>query len=99
MIKTSRQFFQSWERRPEESILPTQLRPVNFSVEDGQLLTQRELLCRERYSGDDQAPDEQKEGIAQNSGFRSRNSFTNDDFISKVMATGKKSEIDGINLT
>jgi len=26
---------------------------VNFPVEDGQLLTQREILCRERYSGDD----------------------------------------------
>jgi hypothetical protein len=38
-----------------------QLRPVNFPVEDGQLLTQREILCRERYSGDDQAPDERKE--------------------------------------
>ena len=34
---------------------------MNFPVEDGQLLTQGEILCRERYSGDDQAPDEQKE--------------------------------------
>jgi hypothetical protein len=25
-----------------------QLRPVNFPVEDGQLLTQREILCRDR---------------------------------------------------
>jgi hypothetical protein len=49
------------ENHPEESILPTQLRPVNFPVEDGQLLTQGEILCRERCSGDDQAPDEQKE--------------------------------------
>jgi hypothetical protein len=61
MIKTSRQFFQSCERRPEESIPPTQLRPVNFPVEDGQLLTQREILCRERCSGHDETPDEQKE--------------------------------------
>jgi hypothetical protein len=61
MIKTSRQFFQSRERRPEESIPPTQLWPVNFPVEDGQLLTQGEILCREGCSGDDQAPDEQKE--------------------------------------
>jgi len=49
------------ENHPEESILPTQLRPVNFPVEDGQLLTQREILRSERCSGDDQAPDEQKE--------------------------------------
>jgi hypothetical protein len=61
MIKTSRHFFQSWERRPEESISPMQLRPVNFPVEDGQLLTQREILCHERCPGQDQAPDEQKE--------------------------------------
>ena len=60
MIKTSRQFFQIWERRQEESIPPTQLRPMNFLVEDGQLLTQREILCRERRSGYDEAPDEQK---------------------------------------
>jgi hypothetical protein len=38
-----------------------QLRPVNFPVEDGQLLTQGEILCRERCTGDDQAPGEQKE--------------------------------------
>ena len=38
-----------------------QLRPVNFPVEDGQLLTQDEILCRESCTGDDQAPDEQKE--------------------------------------
>jgi hypothetical protein len=38
-----------------------QLRPVNFPVEDGQLLTKRDILCRERCSGQDQAPDEQKE--------------------------------------
>jgi hypothetical protein len=38
-----------------------QLRPVNFPVEDGQLLTQREILCSERCSGHDQTPDEQKE--------------------------------------
>ena len=55
-------FHSSCERRPEESISPTQLRPVNFPVEDGQLLTQREILCRERCSGHDHAPDEQKEG-------------------------------------
>jgi hypothetical protein len=60
MIKTSRHFFQSCERRPEESIPPTQLRPVNFPVEYGQLLTQREILGRERCSGQDQAPDEPK---------------------------------------
>jgi hypothetical protein len=34
---------------------------MNFPVEDGQLLTQGEILCRECCSGDDQAPDEQKE--------------------------------------
>jgi hypothetical protein len=62
MIKTSRQFFQSCERRPEESISPTRLRPVNFPVEDGKLLTQGEILCHERCSGQDQAPDEQKDG-------------------------------------
>jgi hypothetical protein len=61
MIKTSRQFFQSWERRPEESIPPMELRSVNFPVEDGQLLTQGEILCREGCSVDDQAPDEQEE--------------------------------------
>jgi hypothetical protein len=38
-----------------------QLRPVNLPVEDGQLLTQGEILCREGCSGDDQAPDEPKE--------------------------------------
>jgi hypothetical protein len=38
-----------------------QLRPVNFPVEDGQLLTQGEILCSERGPGQDQAPDEQKE--------------------------------------
>jgi hypothetical protein len=53
MIKTSRQFFQSCERRPEESILPMQMRPVNFPVEDGQLLTRGEILRRERCSGHD----------------------------------------------
>src|SRR5262247_3415108 len=56
----ARQFFQSWERRPEESISPMQLRPVNFPVESCQLLTQNEILCRERRSGRDQAPDEKK---------------------------------------
>jgi len=38
-----------------------ELRAVNFPVEDGQLLTQREILCRERCSVDDQTPDEQEE--------------------------------------
>jgi len=38
-----------------------QLRPVNFPVEDGQLLTQREILRHEQCSGHDQGPDEQKE--------------------------------------
>jgi hypothetical protein len=38
-----------------------QLRPVNFPVEEGQLLTQREILRHERCSGRDQAPDEPKE--------------------------------------
>jgi hypothetical protein len=61
MIKASRQFIQSCERRPEESIPPMQLRPLNFPVENGQLLTQREILCRERCSRHDEAPDEQKE--------------------------------------
>jgi hypothetical protein len=46
MTKTSRQFFQICERRPEESIPPTRLRPVNFPVENGQLLSQREIPCR-----------------------------------------------------
>ena len=46
---------------PEETIPPVQLRPMNFPVEDGQLLTQREILCRERCSVDDQAPDDQEE--------------------------------------
>jgi hypothetical protein len=49
------------ENHPEESIPPTQLWPVNFPVEDGQLLTQGEILCRERCSVDDQAPDKQEE--------------------------------------
>ena len=53
-------FFQSRERRPEESIPPAQLRTVNFPVEDGQLLTQREILRQERCSGHDQALDEPK---------------------------------------
>jgi hypothetical protein len=38
-----------------------QLGPVDFPVEDGQLLTQREILGHERCSGRDQAPDEPKE--------------------------------------
>jgi hypothetical protein len=37
------------------------LGPVDFPVEDGQLLTQREILRHERCSGRDQAPDEPKE--------------------------------------
>ena len=49
------------ENHPEESIPPTQLRPVNFPVEDGQLLAQREILRHERCSWRDQAPDEEKE--------------------------------------
>src|SRR5262245_62589043 len=49
------------DNHPEESISPMQLRPVNFPVEDGQLLTQREILCGERCSGRDQTPEEQKE--------------------------------------
>jgi hypothetical protein len=52
---------ESRENHPEESIPPVQLRPVKFPVEDGQLLTQGEILYREGFSGDDQAPDEQKE--------------------------------------
>jgi hypothetical protein len=60
MITTSRQFFKSWERRPQESITPMELRPVNFPVEDGQLMTQGKILCRERCSGDDQTTDGQK---------------------------------------
>jgi hypothetical protein len=52
---------ESQENHPEESIPPTQLRPVKFPVEDGQWLMQGEILCREGCSGDDQAPDEQKE--------------------------------------
>jgi hypothetical protein len=61
MIKTSRQFIYSCERRPEESIPPMQLWPMNFPIENGQLLTQGEILCRERRSGHDEAPDERKE--------------------------------------
>jgi hypothetical protein len=34
---------------------------MNSPVEDGQLLTQREILYRERCSGHDEAPDEHKE--------------------------------------
>jgi len=49
------------ENHPEESIPPTQLQPVNFPVEEGQLLTPGEILFRERCLGDDQAPDERKE--------------------------------------
>src|SRR5262245_2593414 len=49
------------ENHPEESIPPMQLGPVNFPVEDGQLLAQREILRHERCSWRDQAPDEQKE--------------------------------------
>ena len=48
------------ENHPEESVPPMQLRLVNFPVEDGQLLTQDEILPRERCLGDDQAPDEPK---------------------------------------
>jgi hypothetical protein len=33
---------------------------VNFPVENCRLLTQREILYRDRCSGDDQASDEQK---------------------------------------
>jgi hypothetical protein len=51
---------ESRENHPEESIPPPQLRPVNFPVEDGQLLAQREILRHERCSWRDQAPDEQK---------------------------------------
>jgi hypothetical protein len=39
------------ENRPEESISPMPLRPVNFPVEDGKLLTQREILCRLKFVG------------------------------------------------
>jgi hypothetical protein len=48
------------ENHPEELIPPMQLRPVNFPVQDGQLLTQREIPCHERCSGHDQVSDEQK---------------------------------------
>jgi len=48
------------ENHPEESISPMQLRPVNIPVENCQLLTQGEILCRERRYGRDQAPDEKK---------------------------------------
>jgi hypothetical protein len=61
IIKTPHQFIQSCERRPEESIPPMELRPVNFPDEDGQLLTRREILCRDSCPGQDQSPDEQKE--------------------------------------
>jgi hypothetical protein len=49
------------ENHPEESIPPMQMRPFNFPVENGQLLTQREVLCRERGSGHDEGPDEHNE--------------------------------------
>ena len=52
---------ESRENRPEETISPMQFRPVNFPVEDGQLLTHGEILCSERCSGHDEAPDEHKE--------------------------------------
>src|SRR5262245_25218177 len=48
------------ENHPEEAIPPMELRPVNFPVEDGQLLTQREILRHERCLRHDQAPDEPK---------------------------------------
>jgi len=48
---------------PENLIPPMRFRPVNFPVEDGQLLTQREILCHERCPWQNQAPDEQKEGL------------------------------------
>ena len=51
---------ESGDNHPEESISPMQLRPVKFPVENCQLLTQGEILCRERRSGRDQAPDEKK---------------------------------------
>src|SRR5215831_19643134 len=52
---------ESRENHPEEPIPPVQLGPMDFPVEDGQLLTQREILRQERCSGRDQAPDEPKE--------------------------------------
>jgi len=52
---------ESRENHPEETIPPMELRAVNFPIEDGQSLTQGEILCREGCSGDDQAPDEPKE--------------------------------------
>ena len=52
---------ESRENHPKESIPTMQLGPVDFPVEDGQLLTQREILRHERCSGRDQAPDEPKE--------------------------------------
>jgi hypothetical protein len=48
-------------RRSLLRIDDSKLRPVNFPVEDGHLLTQREILCGEGCTGDDQATDEQKE--------------------------------------
>jgi len=51
----ARQFFQSWERRPEESITPMQLRPVNFPVEDGQfsgISRELSLRCLDFYHKD-----------------------------------------------
>jgi hypothetical protein len=44
---------ESRENLPEGSIPPTQLQLVNFPVEDGQLLAQREIFCCERCSGHD----------------------------------------------
>src|SRR5262245_51837772 len=49
------------ENHPEESISPTQLRMVDFPVEDGQLLTQSDILRHERCSGCNQTPDEPDE--------------------------------------
>jgi len=39
------------ENRPEELIPSMQLRPVNFPVDDGQLLTQRKILVSLRWHG------------------------------------------------
>jgi len=86
--------------RPEESISPMQLRPVNFPVEDSQLLTQRKILCRERCSADDQAPDEEKWSGYKDHKYEAnhRNKNEPDDGAERLMIslTASSSRPDGI---
>jgi hypothetical protein len=62
MIKTSRQFLQSFARMTgEESISPTKLRPFGGSIENGKLLAKSKDFRREPQSGRNQAADQVKE--------------------------------------